>query len=171
MNRTALGVLGLVLVAAGACDHGTQRRLIETYRAADFSSSKSHVTRSGMTIASTFDLGHAYQVTSRRLEYVPVPQDSDPPIDDYGELVGLRIVLAEMPSEDEVQDAAVRRVALQHLEVQLPSSVLRRNDLYYRWVVEYTSGNGKRLTMRKSQIFRSRADKVGPEAEDEQVTS
>lgn len=170
MNRTFLWVVGILLLAVGACDHGTQKRLIETYRAADFASSKSHLTRAGVTITSTFDLGRAYQVTSRRMEYVPVPPDSEPPIDAYGQLAGLQVVLAEEPLEDEEQDAAARRAALQYLEVRLPSRVLRRNDLYYRWVVEYTSGNGNRLTMRKSQIFRSRADQMGSESEDEQVT-
>ncbi len=169
MNRKIFRFVLLLLLTVSACDHGTQKRLIDTYRAADFSSSKSLRTRSEVTIESTFDLGRAYQVTSRRLEYVPVPQDSEPPIDDYGQLVGLQVVIAEEPLDDEEQDAVARRAALQHLEVRLPSRVLRRNDLYYRWVVEYTSGNGKRLTMRKSRIFRSRADGSEPESEDEEV--
>ena len=68
MNRKTFGVVLLLLLTVSACDHGTQKRLIDTYRAADFSSSKSLRTRSEVTIESTFDLGRAYQVTSRRLE-------------------------------------------------------------------------------------------------------
>ncbi len=166
----ALGALAAV-VALAACDQGQQRRLVDTYRAAEFDVSRSRLARGALTLHTSFRLGNAYEVTSTRIEFVPVEPDADPPVDGGGELVGAQVRQAEM--EEAVTPSAATAAATdaagaperRALKASVPGRLVRAKHLYYRWVVEYTSG-GDRLSMRKSPIFRAAAEGNGAEATD-----
>ncbi len=170
LKRACLTILAVGWLSAVACDHGTQARIIRTYRQAEFSSSHSQLTRNEVTLTTSFELGLAYQVTSRRVEYVPAEADAGPPVDEHGELIGPKVQTAEDPDADKATEPGVRRSG-GTMTAKFPSRLLRRNDLYYRWVVEYTNASGSTLDMRKSAVFRTSSDRPEPEAEDERVTS
>ena len=89
-----IGVLPVLFVA---CD-GSQARLIESYRAAEFQTSSSSLDRSEVTLSTSFEIGRAYEVTSRRLEYAAVESDAEPPIDEWGQLVQPKFMIVTDPT-------------------------------------------------------------------------
>lgn len=168
MKRLSALLIGCSAVLFAACD-GSQARLIESYKAAEFQGSNSALDRSEVTLSTSFEIGRAYEVTSRRLEYAAVEPDAEPPIDEWGQLVRPKFMNVVDPTLiDENGEEIVERRSNGVLEAVLPAGVLRPGALYYRWVLEYSSG-GDRLTMRKSDIFLSGVDRETPEAEDAPV--
>ena len=101
---------------------------------------------------------------------VPVEAEEGPPVDEHGELIGPKVQTAEDPDADKETEPGVRRSG-GTMTTRFPSRLIRRNDLYYRWVVEYTNASGSTLDMRKSAVFRTSSDRPEPEVEDERVTS
>lgn len=169
MKRSTGGLCALLVLAGAGCDGAGQQRLIETYRSADFGSSRSEVSRSSVVLSTSFRLGHAYEITAERVEYVSTPAGDPPPLDERGRLVRPRIEDAERPEPAEGDDPGEARPAdLHRLTASLPAHLLGEGDLYYRWVVEYASGDD-RVSMRKSDIFRATVAGTGRAGEDERI--
>lgn len=173
--RGCWALVATIGFALAGCEDPNQRRLIETYRAAAFPSSHSELTRGGLTLTASMDLGKAYEVVATRIEYVSVADDAEVPIDEDGELVRPRVQNVDVEasaadSSAKLPDASPRTGKTSTLQTRLPSRLLRSQALYYRWVVEYSSG-GDRLSMRKSDIFRTDRDRAGAGEGDERIST